>query len=47
LSRLAFVLRDAGFKDAVLREASRDDIFEEAKRVEAGFVRVPVTIDAP
>ncbi len=46
LSRLAFVLRDAGFKDAVLREASRDDIFEEARRVEAGFVPAPVTIDA-
>ncbi|MEK7756070.1 MAG: PTS sugar transporter subunit IIA, partial [Planctomycetota bacterium] len=46
LSRLAFVLRDAGFKNAVLHEASRDEIFEEAKRVEAGFVPVPVTIDA-
>jgi PTS system nitrogen regulatory IIA component len=46
LSRLAFVLRDAGFKDAVLREASRDEIFEEARRVEAGFVPVPMAIEA-
>jgi PTS system nitrogen regulatory IIA component len=46
LSRLAFVLRDPRFKDAVLREASRDEIFQEAKRVEAGFVPAPVTIEA-
>lgn len=46
LSRLVFVLRDPGFKDAVLREGSRDEIFEEARRVEASFVHVPVTIDA-
>ena len=45
LSRLAFVLRDSRFKDAVLREASRDEIFQEAKRVEAGFVRAPVTME--
>ena len=46
LSRLAFVLRDAGFEDAVLREASREEIFQEAKRVEAGFVPAPVAIEA-
>ena len=46
LSRLAFVLRDRRFKDAILREASRDEIFQEAKRVEAGFVPAPVTIEA-
>ena len=46
LSRLAFVLRDAGFKGAVLREASREEIFQEAKRVEAGFVPAPVAIEA-
>lgn len=46
LSRLAFVLRDPGFKEAVLREASRDEIFKEARRVEGGFVPAPVTIGA-
>jgi len=46
LSRVAFVLRDACFKDVVLREASRDEIFQEAKRVEAGFVPAPVTTEA-
>ena len=35
LSRLAFGLHSARFKDAVLRQASREDIFEEARRVEA------------
>ncbi len=38
MSHLAFALRDPGFKDAVLREASRDEIFREARRVEASFV---------
>jgi len=46
LSRLAFVLRDPGFKGAVLREASRDEILQEAKRVEAGFMSGAVTIEA-
>jgi PTS system nitrogen regulatory IIA component len=45
LSRLAFVLRDASFKNAVLREASREEIFQEAKCVEAGFVPAPVTME--
>jgi PTS system nitrogen regulatory IIA component len=35
LSRLAFGLNQAGFKDAVLRQASRDEILEEARRAEA------------
>jgi PTS system nitrogen regulatory IIA component len=35
LSRLAFALNDAGFKTAVLRQASRDEILNEARRVEA------------
>jgi hypothetical protein len=38
MSHLAFALRDAGFKDVVLREASREEIFREARRVEASFV---------
>ena len=46
LSRLAFVLRDPRFKDAVLREASREEIFQEARRVESGFVTAPATIIA-
>jgi len=46
LSRLGFVLRDSRFKDAVLLEASRDEIFQEARRVEAGFVPAPVMIEA-
>ncbi|MFA4972045.1 MAG: PTS sugar transporter subunit IIA [bacterium] len=39
LSRLAFVMRDAGFKDAVMREASRDEILSQARRVESGLAR--------
>jgi nitrogen PTS system EIIA component len=35
LSRLAFGLNQAGFKDAVLRQASRDEILEQAGRAEA------------
>jgi PTS system nitrogen regulatory IIA component len=34
LSRLSFALHDAGFKKAVLRQASRDDILRECERVE-------------
>lgn len=37
LSRLSFALSDRGFKDAVLRQASRDEILAEARRVEAGL----------
>jgi PTS system nitrogen regulatory IIA component len=39
MARLGFACRDSGFKDAVLREASRDEIFREARRVEASFVQ--------
>ena len=41
MSHLAFALRDPAFKDAVLREASREEIFREARRVEASFVEPP------
>ncbi|MBI5866626.1 MAG: PTS sugar transporter subunit IIA [Planctomycetes bacterium] len=43
ISRLAFALRDADFKGAILREASRDEISREARRVEASFVRNAAT----
>ena len=39
MSRLAFTLRDPDFKDAVLRGASREEIFREARRVEATSVK--------
>ncbi len=35
LSRLAFVMHDAGFKDAILREASRDEILNLARQAES------------
>jgi PTS system nitrogen regulatory IIA component len=35
LSRLSFALHDGGFKKAVLRQASRDDILRECERVDA------------
>ncbi|MCC7292067.1 MAG: PTS sugar transporter subunit IIA [Phycisphaerales bacterium] len=38
MSHLAFALRDADFKAVTLREASREEIFREARRVEASFV---------
>lgn len=37
LSRLSFALHDPGFKRAILRQASRDEILAEARRVEAGL----------
>ncbi len=37
LSRLAFALRDAGFKSTIARQGSRDEILNEARRVEAGL----------
>ncbi|MFA5865147.1 MAG: PTS sugar transporter subunit IIA [Phycisphaerae bacterium] len=37
LSRLAFALRDPGFKDAIQREGSRDQIMNEARRVESNL----------
>jgi nitrogen PTS system EIIA component len=39
LSRLAFTLNDPGFKDAVRRQASRDEILAAARRVETGLKR--------
>jgi PTS system nitrogen regulatory IIA component len=41
LSRLAFALRNPDFKDAILREASRDEILREARRVEDSFAAFP------
>jgi PTS system nitrogen regulatory IIA component len=37
LSRLGFALRDPGFRSAVLREGSREEILGEARRVESSF----------
>lgn len=37
LSRLAFALNDPGFKKTVGREASREEILNEARRVDAGL----------
>ena len=39
LSRLAFALHDLGFKKAVLRQASRDEILRECQRVEETLER--------
>ena len=38
LSRLSFALQDPGFKSVVTRQGSRDEIFAEARRVEAALV---------
>ena len=37
LSRLAFAIHDTGFRDTVARQASRDEILNEARRVEAAL----------
>ncbi|MGC8988875.1 MAG: PTS sugar transporter subunit IIA [Verrucomicrobiia bacterium] len=37
LSRLAFGLRDKGFKDAICGQRSREEIMAEAKRIDAGL----------
>ncbi len=42
LSRLAFGLQDAGFKAAVLRQASAEEILQEARRVESGLAQPAV-----
>jgi len=43
MSRLAFALGDPEFKNALLREASREEVLREARRVEAAFpAPVPV-----
>ena len=39
LSRLAFTLRDPGFRDVIKRQALRDEIMAELHRVEAGLAR--------
>jgi PTS system nitrogen regulatory IIA component len=39
LSRLSFALHDPGFKKAVLRQAARDEILAEARRLEAQLAR--------
>jgi PTS system nitrogen regulatory IIA component len=39
LSRLSFALHDAGFKKAVLRQASRDEILREGERIERSLDR--------
>ncbi len=37
LSRLAFALREPGFKELIRREGSREDIMAEARRIESGL----------
>lgn len=37
LSRLSFALSDVGFKNAIVTQASRDDILNHARRVEAAL----------
>ena len=41
LSRLSFALHDAAFKKTVTRQASRDEILNEARRVEAALGSPP------
>ena len=43
LSKLAFALRDPGFKAAIARQALRDEVLLELGRVEAALVR-PVSV---
>jgi PTS system nitrogen regulatory IIA component len=42
LSRLAFGLRDPGFRSVITRQGSRDEILAEARRVEESLARPPV-----
>jgi PTS system nitrogen regulatory IIA component len=42
LSRLAFGIRDMGFRDAVARQASRDEILDEARRMETSLAEKAV-----
>ena len=39
LSRLAFAMRDPGFQDVIRRQALRDEILTELRRVEAGLAQ--------
>jgi len=43
LSRLSFALQDPGFKAVIARQGSRDEIFAEARRVEAILALPPAT----
>jgi len=45
LSRLSFALHDAAFKKAVLRQGSREEILDAARRVEASLERGAVAGD--
>jgi PTS system nitrogen regulatory IIA component len=40
LSRLSFALHDSRFRGVVVRQASREEILQEARRMEAGLGRV-------
>src|SRR5438132_2362896 len=44
LSRLSFALHDPGFKEAVIRQASREEVLRECERVEEGLDRA-ATVD--
>jgi nitrogen PTS system EIIA component len=46
LSRLAFTLRDPGFKDAITKVKTREKILEEARRVEQGLESTPAPAPA-
>jgi len=39
LSRLAFALRDPGFRDVIKRQALRDEVLAELRRVEAALAQ--------
>lgn len=43
LSRLSFVLQNPGFKAVIARQGSRDEIFAEARHVEAGLATTAAT----
>jgi PTS system nitrogen regulatory IIA component len=43
LSRLAFALHNPAFKKAVIRQAAREEILDEAQRVEDGLARSAAT----
>ncbi len=45
LSRLSFALHDPGFKEAVIRQASREEVLRECERVEEGLGRASAIDD--
>ena len=47
LSRLAFALRDPGFKAAIARQGTREEILHEARRVEAGLQPAADSAEVP